>query len=136
MARQKESVMTQRIRLDVAAMAAAMVFAGPALAHPKLVSTLPAANATVAAPKAIQLKFNEKLVPKFTGGALVMTGMPGMASHAPMAMGALPATVGADGKTLILTPKAPLKPGAYTVNWHAVAGDSHRVSGTVAFKVK
>ena len=108
--------------------------ASAAQAHPKLVSASPAANATAAKPGRVALRFSEKLMPKFSGADLVMTGHGG-ASHVPMKVTATAAVAG-DGSTLVLTPKAPLVPGRYTVAWHVVSSDTHRVAGNYAFAVK
>ena len=108
--------------------------AGAANAHPKLVSATPAANATVAKPARLTLRFSEKLMPKFTGADLMMTGMNGM-KHAPMKV-ASAATVGADGRTLVIVPKSPLSAGTYSVAWYVVSSDTHRITGTHAFAVK
>ena len=64
----------------VTAAAALIMFAGTANAHPKLVSATPAANATVAKPARIQLRFSEKLVSAFSKADLIMAAMPGMPS--------------------------------------------------------
>ena len=108
--------------------------ASAAQAHPKLVSASPAANATVAKPGRVELRFSEKLMPKFSGADLMMTRHGG-ATHAPMKVAATAAIAG-DGSTLVLTPKAPLVPGRYTVAWHVVSSDTHRVAGNYAFAVK
>ena len=108
--------------------------ASTAQAHPKLVTASPAANATVAKPARVELRFSEKLMPKFSGADLMMTGHGG-ATHAPMKVAATAAIAG-DGSTLVLTPKAPLAPGSYTVAWHVVSSDTHRVAGNYAFAVK
>lgn len=108
--------------------------AGAAQAHPKLVTASPAANATVAKPARVELRFSEKLMPKFSGADLMMIGHGG-ASHAPMKVTATAAVAG-DGNTLVLTPKVPLAPGRYTVAWHVVSSDTHRVAGNYAFAVK
>lgn len=108
--------------------------AGAAQAHPKLVTASPAANATVAKPARVELRFSEKLMPKFSGADLMMIGHGG-AMHAPMKVTATAAVAG-DGSTLVLTPKAPLAPGRYTVAWHVVSSDTHRVAGNYAFAVK
>ena len=108
--------------------------ASAAQAHPKLVSASPAANATVAKLGRVELRFSEKLMPKFSGADLMMTGHGG-ASHAPMKVTATAAVAG-DGSTLVLTPKAPLAPGHYTVAWHVVSTDTHRVAGNYVFAVK
>ena len=64
------------------------------------------------------------------GADLVMTGMPGMASHAPAKVAG---TTNVDGQELTLTPAKPLPPGSYRVDWHAVAADTHRVKGSITF---
>lgn len=115
---------------------AALAIAGPALAHPKLVSSSPAANATVAKPARITLIFSEKLLPPMSGAQLVVTAMPGMANHLPMAITGLKTSVAGGGKTLIVQPPRPLAAGTYQLKWHAVAGDTHRIAGTFSFTVK
>lgn len=111
---------------------AAALVASPAFAHPKLVGTVPAANATVAAPSSIALSFNEKIVPRFTGATVTMAT--GFGAANPVA-GFAP-TFGGDGKSLKLASAHPLGRGSYKVAWHAVAADTHRVTGGFAFKVK
>lgn len=100
-----------------------------ALAHAKVVSSTPAANATVAAPKQIVLKFNEKMHPKLSGADLTMPQMNNMAVAAR-------AAVGQDGLSLVVTPAKPLMAGAYQLNWHAVTSDSHRMEGKLTFTVR
>lgn len=108
--------------------------AGAAQAHPKLVSASPAPNATVAKPARVALQFSEKLIPKFSGGDLMMTGHGGN-THPPMKVAAT-AGVANDGRTLVFTPKSPLGPGRYSVAWHVVSADTHRIAGNFAFAVK
>ncbi len=117
-----------------AGLAAALVAGTAAQAHPRLVSSMPAANATVAKPAKIELHFNEALVAQFSGVDVVMTDMPGM-KMAPMKV-TVDTSVGADGKTLVVAPKAPLHAGTYKVDWHAVTTDTHRVNGSFSFKVQ
>ncbi|MCP3736276.1 copper homeostasis periplasmic binding protein CopC [Sphingomonas sp. RP10(2022)] len=120
-------------RASVLTAAAALVtFAGTASAHPKLVSASPAANATVAKPAHIELRFSEKLMPTFSKADLTMAAMPGMAA---MKM-ASTATLSSDGQTLVITPKTSLPSGRYSVAWHVVSTDTHKVAGTYAFAVK
>jgi methionine-rich copper-binding protein CopC len=113
----------------------AALIASPAIAHPKLVTSTPAAGAVVAAPAIIQLTFSEKLFEKMSGAKLMMAGMAGMPGH-----GAGPvdtsSALSADGKTMLLTPKVKLKAGSYKVEWFGVAGDTHRVTGAVDFSVR
>lgn len=114
---------------------AALVASTAALAHPQLVSSTPADKAQVAAPAKIELNFSERLVPEFCAANLLMTEMPGMASHSPMKM-AFKVTGGADDKTMVITPVQPLPPGTYRVDWRAVSADTHRVTGNITFEVK
>jgi methionine-rich copper-binding protein CopC len=116
------------LKLGGAVLAAACVAAGAAQAHGKLLSSTPAAGSEGAAPTEIRMTFSEGLFPNFSGivlkdaaGHTVKTG----ASHADAA------------KTTLITPVlAPLAPGAYQVEWHAVCMDTHRMKGEYAFKVK
>lgn len=112
--------------------AAAALFATPALAHPKLVSATPAAEAKVAVgPKTLTLTFSEKLVAPLSGAELTMLPMPGMGPHR------IPATtkVGDDGSSLVLTLARPLPRGSYRVDWHVVSTDTHRVTGSYTITV-
>ncbi|GBH32826.1 MULTISPECIES: copper homeostasis periplasmic binding protein CopC [Alphaproteobacteria] len=117
------------------AMAASVLTATAAQAHPKLNAATPAANAVVAAPTRIQLVFSEALVAQFSGLDLTMTEMPGM-KMAPMKMNGVKATVGADGKTLVATLAKPLPVGTYKVDYHVVSADTHRIQGSYTFKVQ
>jgi methionine-rich copper-binding protein CopC len=113
-------------RLQLSALAFAAIAATSVSAHPKLLSATPAANATVASPAHIELHFSEKLIPQMTGSDLVK-GSAKVASTT---------TVGADGKTMIVQPKTPLTAGSYSLNWHAVSVDTHRVTGIHKFSVR
>ena len=121
-------------RVFVSVAAALLVVEGAANAHPKLVSATPATNATVAKPARVTLQFSEKLMPQFSGADLMMTGMNGM-KHAPMKAASV-ATVAPDGRTLVITSKSPLGAGTYSVAWHIVSADTHRITGNHAFAVK
>ena len=115
--------------------ASAFVAASAAFAHPKLLASTPTDKAAVASPAKIELNFSEKLVPEFCAANLLMTAMPGMASHAPMKM-AFVVTGGADDRTMVITPKQPLPPGTYRVDWRAVSADTHPITGNISFEVK
>lgn len=110
---------------------------GVALAHAKLVSSTPAANATVskAKVKSINLIFNEKLIASTVKADLVMTGMPGMKDHSPMKV-AFSSMMGKDGKSMMLMPKKALVPGTYKVSWSAAGADTHRMGSEFSFTVK
>ncbi len=122
-----------RFTLPLIAAAAVLLSPVAALAHPKIVSASPAADATVAAPTKVEIRFSEKLLPKLSGGTLMMTGMGGK-PHAPMPVGGV--TSVAAGDTLVLTSAKPLIAGSYKVDWHIVSADTHRVTGDYAFTVK
>lgn len=111
--------------------AALLLVAGTAQAHPKLVAATPADGATVAAPRTVVLRFSETLVKAFTGLELTMLAAPGMA-----AMPMKNFTAAVDGKTLTATFDKPLPAGGYRVDWHAVAGDTHRITGNTGFTVR
>ncbi|MEG3126049.1 copper homeostasis periplasmic binding protein CopC [Sphingomonas sp. GB1N7] len=122
----------RRLSVLLAAAIASVAFAGAAQAHPKLLSATPAANATVAKPARIELHFSEKLMPAFSKADVTMAAMPGMAA---MKMASAVA-VSPDGRTLVITPKAPLPMGRYSVSWTVVSTDTHKVAGSYAFAVK
>lgn len=115
---------------------AALAFAGTAQAHTRLVSSSPAANATVAKPGRIVLNFSERVIGSFTGATLSMTSMPGMANHRPMAITGLTSAMSTDGKRLTLTLRRALSAGTYQVTWHAAGADTHRMTGTLSFTVR
>lgn len=124
------------IRRILLAAIATLVTTTTAYAHPKLLKSTPAAGTIAAAPKAITLEFSEKLVPNFSGAELTMTSMPGTAQHPAMKVDGLRTAFGPDGKTVIVTPAKSLAPGGYRIDWHAVAGDTHRITGKFAFTVR
>lgn len=113
----------------------ALALSAPVLAHTKLVSATPAANATVAKTTKITLVFNEKVMSQFAGATVTMTGMPGMADHAPMKMAATSA-MAKDGKTMTITLARPLPAGTYKVDWRAAGSDMHKMNGSYSFSVK
>ncbi len=108
---------------------AVLVAVSPAWAHAKLVTSNPAANATLSAPpKTITLTFNEKLVPAFSKFELVMPEHGGMKVP-------VKTVISADGKTITGTPQGALTNGAYKITWSAASKDGHKMSGEVPFKV-
>lgn len=125
------------VRVIGAAIAAALVtITAPAIAHPKLISSTPAAQATVTNTTQVSLTFSETLMAPVSGIDLAMTGMPGMANHAPMKIAGFKTSVAADGKTLVAVFPRPLPAGTYKLDWHAVSTDTHRITGTLAFTVR
>lgn len=124
----------RRLALLAAPALALLAMPGAALAHPKLLSSNPAANTAVAKPTTLTLTFSENLVGPLSGVELVMTGMPGMANHAPMPIKGF--KTAAAGKVLTITLPRALPAGSYNLKWHAVAGDQHRIEGQYAFTVR
>lgn len=122
--------------LSVTMAAALLISPALASAHAKLVSSTPAANATVAKPGKIELKFSEKVIAKMAKAEIVMTGMPGMPDHAPMPITGFTPKMGADGKSMTLLLKRALSAGTYKVTWYAAGADTHRLSGNFTFTVK
>ncbi|MDK2759153.1 MAG: copper homeostasis periplasmic binding protein CopC [Blastomonas fulva] len=124
----------------VAAMLASLALIsvpGAVLAHTKLVSSTPAANATVPAANArsINLVFNEKVIASTLKVELVMTGMPGMKDHAPMTV-PFSSMMAKDGKSIMLMPKRALAAGTYQVSWSAAGADTHRMGSQFSFTVR
>lgn len=122
--------------LPAATAALALLLAPTAAsAHAKLVGSTPAANATVAKVTSVGLRFNEKVIASTVKVELVMTGMPGMANHAPMKIAVTP-MMGKDGKSMTLSLKRALVPGTYKVKWAAAGADTHRMGSEFGFTVK
>ena len=114
-----------KTKLMAALGAAALLAASQAQAHARLVKADPGDKASVAAPAAVHLQFSEKLEPKLSGADLMKADGNSLASTAAVV-----------GKTVKVTPKAPLVPGGYMVMWYAVSDDGHRTQGEYNFTVK
>jgi hypothetical protein len=114
---------------SAALLAMTVLGADAAYAHPKLLESVPAHDARLsAAPKEIRMIFSEGLIANFTGlelkdakGKTIPTGKAALASG--------------DFKKFTVPIAARLAPGSYTVAWHAVSMDTHRVSGSYKFTV-
>jgi methionine-rich copper-binding protein CopC len=113
--------------LPVMAAVATLALAGAAEAHAHLVASTPAANASGAAPSQIDLKFSEAPLAKFSGIEV---------SDATGGAVAVKSLKAADAKEMTFAPTAPLKPGVYSVKWHAVTADTHRTQGAFTFTVR
>jgi len=125
-----------RPRLTAAVICVAALASTPAVAHPRLLKSMPAADAVVTAPTRVELRFSERLLPQLSGAAIVMVGMPGMADHAPMPVAGTASAVGPGGEALIVTSRKPLPAGTYRIDWHVVSADTHRVTGSYVFSVR
>jgi methionine-rich copper-binding protein CopC len=109
--------------MKITIIVALLLASAPAFAHARLESSTPAKGAHVKSPKAITLKFVEALEPAFSGAEL--TDAAGKTVKVPSAVG---------GSSITLLPFS-LRPGAYTVTWHSVGHDTHRVTGSFSFTV-
>lgn len=113
----------------ILALALALAPWAAAEAHAKLVSSNPAAGATVAPTSNIALHFSEAISDKLSGAAV------SDAANAKTPTSAM--LEPKNPKTLMVMLAQPLKPGVYTVAWHAVASDDgHRTQGAFTFTVK
>ncbi len=115
---------------------AAALVAGLALpAQAQLLHASPAAGATVRSVSQIDLAFAAPVNAATAGARIIMTAMPGMTDHPPMAIKAFTIAPGADGKALHLKLRKPLVPGDYSVSWSVAGADGKRLTGTFSFKI-
>jgi methionine-rich copper-binding protein CopC len=116
-------------------LAAATAFAAalphsPVLAHAKLISEMPAANAKAsAAPTQLTLKFSEDLSLQLSGLTVKGPGNQAVATGAPV-------LDPKDASTLIVPINGTLAAGSYVVVWHALSDDGHKSKGTYTFEIK
>jgi hypothetical protein len=115
----------RRLTAMLLGLAAAWLFAGPALGHASLVSSDPADGSTVPFPTAITLTFDDDLDAAKSQFAVTD------ATGAVVATGHVSTT---DAKTMQATGLS-LAWGACTVRWTAVASDGDLTRGTVSFSV-
>lgn len=120
-------MIVDRRSLAVAA-APLLLAAGAVAATTHLKSSLPSSGATVAAaPTELRFSFDESMKPK--GTAVTLTGSAG---RVPLAAATLAAD---DDKTVVVPVAGPLTPGSYKVDWHALATDGRRTSGSYRFTI-
>ena len=112
------------------AAAVAVLMAGPAAAHTKLVTANPAPNATVrSVANQVQITFNEPVMQRFV--TLAVTGPDGAKLHV--------ATVTVDPKNKSRVNAVVHgfgRPGAYKVDWTAAGSDMHRMTGSYSFTLR
>jgi copper resistance protein C len=122
--------MSRKLAIRISASLALSAVASTALAHALLQKAIPAVGGTVSAsPAEIRLKFSEGVEPHFSG--IVLT------THAGAAVPLGKASVDpADDSTFIAPIMQALKPGVYTVTWHAVSVDTHKTQGSFEFTVQ
>ena len=113
--------------ITLAALAVLLLAGGPACAHAFLKTATPAVGSTLhQAPAAVTITFAEGVEPAFStitvqdaSGARVDDGKPHLA--------------GDDTRRAVGLKT--LTSGAYRVEWHATATDTHKTSGTFTFTV-
>jgi len=111
------------------AVVAICLLANPASAHPKLTSASPAADvSSKISPAEIKLNFSEGVIAKFSGLEIKDAGGKAVATG-------VAATDSKNTKELVVPLRLPLAAGRYTVTWHAVSEDTHRVKGQYSFTV-
>lgn len=102
-----------------------LLITSPAFANARLIKSSPANGARVRSPSRILLTFSEAVEPAFSGALLLdqdgrnWTGDP----------------VKIDGPVMRFAP-GKLPPGAYTISWHSVGHEGHRLDGRVRFTVR
>jgi len=123
-------MLRQKVSTAALALMTASLIATTASAHPTLASTNPPANlSTTTTPTEIRLNFTEGVIAKFSGVELKDQSGKAVATGTPV-------TDPKDKKQLVVPLPTPLLAGRYTVSWHAVSEDTHRVQGQYSFKVE
>jgi methionine-rich copper-binding protein CopC len=122
--------MASKLIINLGAFLAVIAFASTASAHALLKKAVPAVGGAVnASPSEIRLMFSEGVEPRFSGIALTTE------SGASVTLGKSNVDP-SDNSTLIAPVPEALKPGVYTVSWHAVSVDTHKTQGSFQFTVR
>jgi methionine-rich copper-binding protein CopC len=104
-----------------------VVFAQPAAGHGILLESAPQARETVAVVKRLDLRFNSRIEPAFSGVRLIAPSGEEMRLHAVVSEPA--------GPNWLTASLPPLGPGLYTVRWRVFTVDGHLSNGSFAFRV-
>lgn len=117
-----------------------------ALAHTEVTGIVPAANATVAAPKTITVTLSEPVNLRFStfrvlrigaGQTPTQAAAQALAAKADMpTLASLPTKAAGLAATVRVPLKAALPAGPYVIAWTLLSDDGHPVSGFSAFTVK
>src|SRR5581483_931714 len=108
--------------------AAAVLAAGQAAAHARLISGAPKNGSTVVAPKELVLHYSESIVTSASGVSVKK------AAGTPVATA--PITLDKDKRTVHAAFTAPPAHGAYKVHWRMKTEDGHETEGEFGFTVK
>lgn len=117
-----------------------------ALAHTEVTAIVPAANATVTAPKTITVTLSEPVNLRFStfrvlrigaGQTPTQAAAQALAAKADMhTLASLPTKAAGLAATVRVPLKAALPAGPYVIAWTLLSDDGHPVSGFSAFTVK
>ncbi|WP_261998262.1 copper homeostasis periplasmic binding protein CopC [Stenotrophomonas sp. Ste96] len=100
-------------------------------AHAALQQSTPAANSVVVSPNEIDLVFNETLLSRASRLELLMVH-----GNSTMPIKNVTTEIVNDGKTLRAKLPKPLAAGMYRVEYRAVGGDNHPMTGSFSFTVR
>lgn len=121
----------------VAALAVLALFfavAPAALAHARMVKSVPAKNAELAqSPRRIDLWFNELLDEGFNSVEVFSASELGSKKHTNLAVDK--AAVDSSDRTHLTVKVAPMPPGEYVVEWRVLSRDGHSAPGRILFRV-
>lgn len=121
--------LARRIGTLLLAIALSAGLTGRAAAHAHLQAARPAMGASVAsAPAELGLDFSEAVNPAFSGATVTAPG----GGTVPLGK---PRSGPQGARTLVLPVDGALAPGAYRVDWHALAIDGHKTTGTYGFTI-
>ena len=104
-----------------------------ASARTTLVQSRPQQNGVVSKPTTLDLAFSNPVTSADLTVTLVMTGMPGMANHKPMAIKGFD-VIPAGTKVALRFPR-PLPSGTYRLDWTVRGTPSDAGAGSLTFKV-
>lgn len=118
-------MLTKRISVVTLVAFVALLVPQIALAHAHLLSSTPAANATVQGPNVpIELRFNSRV----DGGHSVLSLV--------TSDGGVKLVIDKQSADNNLNAHAMLKPGSYMLRWQALAPDGHITRGEIPFTVR
>ncbi len=106
-----------------------LVASAGVFAHASLVKAVPAAGSQVSGAPRIELTFNEALVPRAVRVTVGKVGAPAKAHHVDV-------EVLSGNKVVRATPRHPLGPGEYEVEWRVAGADNHPMTGRHRFTIR
>jgi copper resistance protein C len=115
------------IRRLLAGLIGVLALASPTLgvAHPLLLESSPASDATVSSPSSVALRFNNRIESRLSRVGLIDEG--GQRQDLTVVPG--------DGADRLIARTPRLGPGRYRVEWRVLSADGHVVNGRFWFRV-